>query len=75
MTMAESTPYTDVSLSVTILRKETLIMRLDSMASRDRLIADFRECIETASSRKLISLLLATIDGIITIRPCSLAFL
>ncbi|KAI0800876.1 hypothetical protein C8Q74DRAFT_1364547 [Fomes fomentarius] len=43
-------PVDDVSLSVTILRKETLIMRLDSMASRDRLIADFRECIETASS-------------------------
>lgn len=42
----------DVSLSVTILRKETLIMRTDSPASRDRLLADFRDCIEAASSRE-----------------------
>ena len=26
------------------------MMRVDSIASRDRLIADFRECIDTASS-------------------------
>ncbi|KAI0756608.1 hypothetical protein C8Q80DRAFT_1264647 [Daedaleopsis nitida] len=43
-------PVDDLSLSVTILRKETLIMRADSMAFRDRLIADFRDCIEAASS-------------------------
>ncbi|KAH9858197.1 hypothetical protein C2E23DRAFT_170700 [Lenzites betulinus] len=43
-------PVDDYSLSVTILRKETLLLRTDSTSARDRLIADFRECIETASS-------------------------
>ncbi|RDX52042.1 hypothetical protein OH76DRAFT_1481112 [Lentinus brumalis] len=43
-------PVDDFSLSVLILRKETLIMRTDSTASRDRLIADFQDCIETAST-------------------------
>ncbi|RPD64966.1 hypothetical protein L227DRAFT_650102 [Lentinus tigrinus ALCF2SS1-6] len=43
-------PVDDFSISVTILRKETLIMRTDSRASRDRLIADFKDCIETAST-------------------------
>ena len=42
----------DLTLSVTILRKETLMLRTDSPATRDRLIADFRECIDTASSCK-----------------------
>ncbi|KAH9898007.1 hypothetical protein C8Q73DRAFT_788234 [Cubamyces lactineus] len=42
-------PVDDYSLSVTILRKETLILRTDSTSARDRLITDFNECIETAS--------------------------
>ncbi|KAI0673528.1 hypothetical protein C8Q78DRAFT_969215, partial [Trametes maxima] len=42
-------PVDDFSLSVTILRKETLILRTDSRSARDRLITDFTECIETAS--------------------------
>ena len=41
----------DYSLSVTILRKETLILRTDSTSARDRLITDCNECIETASMR------------------------
>ncbi|TBU34517.1 hypothetical protein BD311DRAFT_773593 [Dichomitus squalens] len=43
-------PVDDVTLSVTILRKETLNLRTDSTASRDRLIADFKDCIETAAT-------------------------
>ncbi|KAI0639797.1 hypothetical protein C8Q77DRAFT_1214236 [Trametes polyzona] len=43
-------PVDDYSLSVTILRKETLILKTDSTSARDRLITDFRECIDTASS-------------------------
>ncbi|KAI8981272.1 hypothetical protein BD414DRAFT_492160 [Trametes punicea] len=43
-------PVDDYSLSVTILRKETLILRTDSLSARDRLIVDFKECIETAST-------------------------
>ncbi|KAI1793944.1 hypothetical protein LXA43DRAFT_884779 [Ganoderma leucocontextum] len=43
-------PLDDITLSVMILRKETLNLRTDSTASRDRLIADFKECIETAST-------------------------
>ncbi|KAI0830707.1 hypothetical protein BC628DRAFT_893757 [Trametes gibbosa] len=42
-------PVDDYSLSVTILRKETLLLRTDSTSARDRLITDFRECIDTAS--------------------------
>ncbi|KAI0778579.1 hypothetical protein BD413DRAFT_601314 [Trametes elegans] len=42
-------PVDDVSLSVTILRKETLILRTDNTPARDRLITDFRECIDTAA--------------------------
>ncbi|KAI0361189.1 hypothetical protein OH77DRAFT_1390630 [Trametes cingulata] len=43
-------PVDDYTLSVTILRKETLFLRTDSTSARDRLIADFRDCIDTASS-------------------------
>ncbi|KAL1951608.1 hypothetical protein VTO73DRAFT_757 [Trametes versicolor] len=43
-------PVDDYSLSVTILRKESLILRTDSTSARDRLITDFRECIDTASN-------------------------
>lgn len=48
---ADYTRAPDYSLSVTILRKESLILRTDSTSARDRLITDFRECIDTASNR------------------------
>ncbi|KAL7285205.1 hypothetical protein ACG7TL_000298 [Trametes sanguinea] len=43
-------PVDDYTLSVTILRKETLFLRTDSTSARDRLIADFQDCIETAGN-------------------------
>ncbi|KAI9060198.1 hypothetical protein FKP32DRAFT_1668235 [Trametes sanguinea] len=43
-------PVDDYTLSVTILRKETLFLRTDSTSARDRLIADFQDCIETAAN-------------------------
>ncbi|KAI0080080.1 hypothetical protein K474DRAFT_1590791 [Panus rudis PR-1116 ss-1] len=40
----------DTALSVTILRKETLTLYADSPQLRDRLVHEFRECIEAGAS-------------------------
>ena len=39
------------ALAVTILRKETIIMHTQSPMARDKLINDFMDCIDRASTR------------------------
>ncbi|KAK7694812.1 hypothetical protein QCA50_002000 [Cerrena zonata] len=45
----------DTELAVTILRKETLILRADSPQLRDRLVYEFRECIDAGANSKIFS--------------------
>ncbi|OCH95804.1 hypothetical protein OBBRIDRAFT_822716 [Obba rivulosa] len=40
----------DTALTVTILRKEVMFVHVDSRRLRDRLVSEFRECIEAAAS-------------------------
>ena len=45
--------FTDTELTVTILRKETLTLRAESPQLRDRLVFEFRECIDTGANCKV----------------------
>lgn len=43
------TDLPDVAFTVTILRKETVTMYCDSQHLRDKLVAEFMECIDRAA--------------------------
>jgi hypothetical protein len=40
----------DVALSLTVLRKETLILKVPSASLRRKLLEEFRDCVDTAAS-------------------------
>lgn len=47
---------TDSALSILILRKETLIIHTPSPEVKLKLLAEFRDCIDTAANRKFIQI-------------------
>lgn len=50
--MLDAVMLSATALAVTIMRKETLILHAGSPGLRDKLIAEFRECIDAATARK-----------------------
>lgn len=55
-------PGVDTALSILILRKETLIVNTPSPQVKLKLLAEFRDCIDTAASRKFIQIWVAFFD-------------
>lgn len=52
----------DTALSILILRKETLIINTPSPQAKLKLLAEFRDCIDTATSRKFIQIRIVLVN-------------
>ena len=52
----------DTALNILILRKETMIINTPSPQVKLKLLAEFRDCIDTAANRKSIQILAAFVN-------------